>query len=148
MAAGAILELHRADPSEVRKIPLCDFFLGDRRVSMADNEVLVAIHILLPNSSNKYFLRSYKQARRRDDSKGIVSAGFQVQLEEINNQWEIVSACFSFGGMSSKTIVETNTQQQLIGLFWTKETINQTCELLLKEMLLDELSPGGQPQYR
>ncbi|CAF3526890.1 unnamed protein product [Rotaria sp. Silwood1] len=151
IAADATLELHRADNTEIQHIRLCDFFLGNRRISMADNEVLVAIHIPLPNSSNKYFLRSYKQARRRDDSKGIVSAGIKVQLEQsnlVNDRWQIVSACFSFGGMASKTIVATSTQQQLIGLPWTKETINQTCESLLKEMPLGELSPGGQPELR
>ncbi|CAF1173308.1 unnamed protein product [Rotaria sordida] len=151
VAADATLELHRADNTKVRHISLCDFFLGDRRVSMADNEILVGIHIPLVKSSNKYFFRSYKQASRRDDSTGIVSAGFKVQLEQsnlVNDQWKIVSACFSFGGMASKTIQAINTQQQLIGLSWTKETINKTCELLLKEMPLDELSLGGQLEYR
>ncbi|CAF4729730.1 unnamed protein product, partial [Rotaria sp. Silwood2] len=103
-------------------------------------------------SSNKYFLRSYKQARRRDNSKGIVSAAFKVELEKMNsgdkNQWKINSACLSFGGMGSKTILAINTQQNLIGSLWTKQTINQACELLIKEMPLDELSPGGQHQYR
>ncbi|CAF3867589.1 unnamed protein product, partial [Rotaria sordida] len=150
-AAGAILELHCADNEKVRQIQLYDFFLGNRHVSMADNEILIAIHIPLEKSSNKYFLRSYKQARRRDDSKGIVSAAFKVELEKLNladNQWKIVSVCFSFGGMASKTISAKNTQQQLIGLSWTKQTINQAYELLIKEISLDELSPGGQYQYR
>ncbi|CAF1550153.1 unnamed protein product, partial [Rotaria sordida] len=150
-AADAILELHRADNEKVRQIHLCDFFLGNSRVSIADNEILVAIHIPFENSSNKYFLRSYKQARRRDDSKGIVSAAFKVELEKIDsidNQWKIVSAWFSFGGMASKTISAINTQQQLIGLLWTKQTINQTYDMLIKEMPLNELSPGGQYQYR
>lgn len=125
--------------------------MGDRHISIEKNEVLVGIHIPLPNSSNKYFLQSYKQARRRDDSKGIVSAGFQVELEQTNlndNQWKIISICFSFGGMASKTIIAKNTQQKLIGLFWTKETINQTYELLLQEMPLDQSSPGGLPELR
>ncbi|CAF3099719.1 unnamed protein product [Rotaria sp. Silwood2] len=150
-AAGAILELHRADNEKVRQTNLRDFFLGNRRVSIANNEILVAIHIPLKNSSNKYFLRSYKQARRRDDSKGIVSAAFNVELEKIDsidNQWKIVAACFSFGGMASKTISAINTQQQLIGLPWTKQTINQAYELLIKEMSLDKLSSRGQYQYR
>ncbi|CAF4351638.1 unnamed protein product, partial [Rotaria sordida] len=89
--------------------------------------------------------------RRRDDSKGIVSAAFKVELEKLNsidNQWKIISICFSFGGMASKTISPKNIQQQLIGLLWTKQTINQTYELLIKEISLDELSPGGQIQYR
>ncbi len=145
------MELHRADSTTVRCIPLGDFYLGDRRVAMEDNEVLVGIRISLPNSSNKYFIHSYKQARRRDDSKGIVSAGFKVELEQVNaseNQWKIVSACFSFGGMASKTVVATKTQQELVGLIWTKETINQVYQSLLSEMPLDQLSPGGQTEFR
>jgi xanthine dehydrogenase/oxidase len=151
-AANAVLELHRTEMNSIRLVPLREFFLGYRRVAMTDDEVLVNIHIPLPSSSNKIFLRSYKQARRRDDDIGIVSAGLQVELESIHSsdkqQWRIVSACFSFGGMGPTTILTKNTQQKLIGQFWTKVTINKACELALKEMPLDELTPGGQPEYR
>ena len=119
---------------------------------MEENEVLVGVRIPLPNSSkNKYFIHSYKQARRRDDSKGIVSAGFNVELEQIDvseNQWQIVSTCFAFGGMASKTFVATKTQRELVGLPWTKETINQVYQSLLSEMPLDQFSPGGQTEFR
>ena len=151
LAAGAMLEFHRAGSNTARHMPLQEFFLGDHRVSMADDAVLVTIHIPFPNPSNKCFIQSYKQARRRDDSKGIVSAGLQVQLEQsdtANDQWRIVSAAFSFGGIASSTILAKNTQQELVGQLWTRETINRACESILKEMLLDELSPGGQPEYR
>lgn len=151
MAAGAILEFRRADSSDSRKIPLQDFFLGNHRVAMDDDEVLIAVHIPLPKPSNKYFIQSYKQARRRDDSKGIVSAGLQVQLKPSdgdNDQWQIVSAAFSFGGMASLTILAKNTQQELVGKLWTRETIDKACQLILEEMPLDEMSPGGQPEYR
>ncbi|CAF3600082.1 unnamed protein product [Rotaria sp. Silwood1] len=149
-AAGAILELHRADSDTARHVPLSDFFLGHHHVAMIDDEVLVAVHIPLPQTSSKCFLRSYKQACRRDDSKGIVSAGLRVQLEQSNSaddQWRIVSTCFSFGGMASATIIAKNTQQELVGLSWTRATMNKACELILKEMPLDELSPGGRPEY-
>lgn len=129
-AAGTILELHRADSSNARHISLRDFYLGNRRVAMAENEILVGVHIPLPNSSSQTFLRSYKQARRRDDAVGIVSAGLQVQLEQ------------------SETVMAKKTEQELIGLPWTRTTIDTACELILQEMLLDELSPGGQPEYR
>ncbi|CAF3626478.1 unnamed protein product [Rotaria socialis] len=150
-AANAILELHHADTNVVRQIPLRDFFLGARRISMDENEVLVTIHIPLPDSSVKYFLRSYKQARRRDDSKGIVSAGFQVQLEQSNSsdsQWQVAFACFSFGGMGSTTVMAKIAQQNIIGLPWTRSTMNKTCEWILNELPLDETSLGGQPEYR
>jgi xanthine dehydrogenase/oxidase len=154
-AADAVLELHRTEANSIRLVPLREFFLGYRRVAMTDDEVLVSIHIRLPSSSsssNKTFLRSYKQARRRDDDIGIVSAGLQVELEPVDStdkqQWRIVCACFSFGGMGPTTIFAKNTQQELIGQLWTKTTISKACELALKEMPLDELTPGGQPEYR
>ena len=119
---------------------------------MTDDEILVNVHIPLPSPTNKTYLRSYKQARRRDDDIGIVSAGLQVELESINStdqqQWRIVNVRFSFGGMGPTTISAKNTQQELIGQLWSKTTINQACELALKEMPLDELTPGGQPEYR
>jgi xanthine dehydrogenase/oxidase len=150
-AANTELELHRAKNNAVRYVPMREFFLSYRRVAMKDDEVLVAVHIPLPKPSTKSFLRSYKQARRRDDDIGIVSAGLQVQLEPTdskNDQWRIVSACFSFGGMASTTVMANNTQKKLIGQLWTKSTINEACQSALKEMPLDEMTPGGQPEYR
>jgi xanthine dehydrogenase/oxidase len=151
LAAGAILQFRRADSSENRQMPLQDFYMGDHRVAMNDDEVLIAVCIPLPDPSKKYFIQSYKQARRRDDSKGIVSAGLQVQLEQSNqdnDQWRIISTAFSFGGMASLTILAKNTQEKLIGKLWTRETIDKACQLILEEMPLDEMSPGGQPEYR
>ncbi|CAF0826619.1 unnamed protein product [Adineta ricciae] len=153
-AADAVLELHRGETNSVRLVPLREFFLSYRRVAMTDDEVLVSIHIPLPSISptNRTFLRSYKQARRRDDDIGIVSAGLQVQLEAIDSsekqQWRIVTARFSFGGMGPTTILAKNTQQEMAGQIWSRVTISKACELALKEMPLNELTPGGQPEYR
>ena len=153
-AADAVLELHRTETNAVRLVPLREFFLGYRRVAMTDDEILVNIHIPLPSSTSsiKTFIHSYKQARRRDDDICIVSAGLQVQLEPVSSgekqQWRIVAALFSFGGMGPTTILAKNTQQELIGQLWTKATIAQACQLALKEMPLDEMTPGGQPEYR
>lgn len=134
-------------------VPLRDFFLAYRRVAMTDDEILVNVHIPLPSSStNKYFLRSYKQARRRDDDIGIVSAGLHVELESVSEtgkqQWRIVNARFSFGGMGPTTILVKTIEKELVGQMWTRTTISRACSLALKEMPLDELTPGGQPEYR
>lgn len=136
----------------ITKIPLRDFFLGDRLVQMTDDQILFAVHIPLNSTPNtKTFIRAYKQAQRREDSKGIVSAGFRVELEasdENSHSWNIVSLCFSFGGMASKTITAKQTEQQLLGRLWSKETINLGYQILLEEMPLDEMSYGGRPEYR
>ena len=133
---------------------MSEFFLSYRRIAMTDDEVLVKVHIPLPSTStNRSFLRSYKQARRRDDDIGIVSAGLHVELEPVNvaeekQQWRIVCVRLSFGGMGPTTILAKQTQRELHGQMWTKTTIDRACELALKEMPLDERTPGGQPEYR
>ncbi|UJR34402.1 hypothetical protein I4U23_021809 [Adineta vaga] len=151
-AADATVELHRTKANLVRFVPLRDFFLGYRHVAMTDDEVLVYVHIPIPSSKNETFLRSYKQARRRNDDISIVSAGLQVELRSINSshtqQWRIVNARFSFGGMGPTTILLKYTQQELTGQIWAKESIDKACELALKEMPLDEITPGGRPEYR
>ncbi|CAF3610866.1 unnamed protein product [Rotaria sp. Silwood1] len=153
-AANASLEFRRVSVDNAeRHVLLRDFFLPNRRISMTDDEVLIAVHIPIPSSSSKSFLRSYKQARRRDDSSGIVSAGLHVKLEQVKNddndgEWRIISACFSFGGMASITTMAQQTQKELIGQVWKKTTINKACELMLAEFPLNEFTPGGQSEYR
>ena len=137
----------------MRYVPLREFFPAYRRVAMANDEVLVAIHIPFPLPSSKFYLRSYKQARRREDDIGIVSAGFQVELQKTDatnsdNKWSVVSACLSFGGMASTTAMAKQTQQELIGKAWSRVTIRQACASALKEMPLDETTPGGRPEYK
>ncbi|CAF1549076.1 unnamed protein product [Rotaria sordida] len=153
-AANASLEFRRVSVDNAeRHVLLRDFFLSNRCISITDDEVLIAVHIPIPSSSSKSFLRSYKQARRRDDSSGIVSAGLHVKLEQVKNddnddEWRIISACFSFGGMASITIMAQQTQKELIGQVWKKTTINKACELMLAEFPLNEFTPGGQCKYR
>ena len=146
LAADAILHFRRANQDESRKMQLDDFYLGDHRLSMDDNEVLIGIEIPLRKTANEIFVRSYKQARRRDDSKGIVTAAFQLELERTyanDQQWKIVSIRLAFSRMSSKTILAKNTEKQLIGLLWNKQTLNQAYQLLIEEMPLDENTLGG-----
>lgn len=50
--------------------------------------------------------------------------------------------------MSSTTVMATNTQKELIGYLWTKTTINKACQLILNEMPMNDMTPGGQPEYR
>ena len=107
---------------------------------MDEDDVLVAIHVPISQTSDQYFIRSYKPARRRrNDSKGIISAGLCVHLEpsdSIHNCWRICSACFSFGGMASATVMAKNTQRELVGQLWTKSTLDNPCKMILKEMPL------------
>lgn len=151
LAADATLEFHRVDQNDIRKISLADFYLGDRRLAMEGNEVLVGISIPLKKTDNKVFFQSYKQARRREDSKGIITGAFQLELEQIDSesqQWKIISIRFAFSQMSSKTILAKKTEQQLIGLVWNKQTLNQAFQLLIDEMPLDEHIHGGLIELR
>jgi len=132
-------------------VPIREFFLNYRQVAMTDDEILVSVHIPLPKPSANWFIHAYRQARRRSDDISIVTAGLQVQLENIQsetNQWRIVSCCFSFGGMAPTTIMINTTQNELSGQLWTKATIAKACQTALKELPLNDMTPGGQPEYR
>ncbi|UJR09845.1 hypothetical protein I4U23_014070 [Adineta vaga] len=151
-AVDTQLELYRINDKYNRFISMREFFLEYRRIAMTDDEVLVAVHIPLPKPSIISFVRAYKQSRRRDDDIGIVSAGFQVELEPTteseSKQWKIVSICLSFGGMAATTVMASNTQKELVGQLWTRSTLIQACQSALKEMPLNDTTPGGQPEYR
>lgn len=147
-AANTTLELHRAENNAVRYVSMREFFLAYRQIAMTEDEVLVAVHVPLPNPSTKYFIHAYKQARRRTDDIGIVSAGLQVQLEAEKGQWRIASSCFSFGGMAPTTVMLPATQNELLGQRWTKSTIGRACQTALNELTLNDATPGGQPEYR
>ncbi|CAF0832214.1 unnamed protein product [Didymodactylos carnosus] len=154
-ACGAQLKLQKHGRDETRFVSVCDFFLSYRKVDIQPEEVLVSIHI--PFTSKDEYIHSYKQARRRDDDIGIVSAGFRVKVSKVNVQvngyepemrWSVEEAHLSLGGMAPITVMARKTEQFLKGQIWSKETMKKAIKYLLEELPLTELTPGGQPEYR
>lgn len=144
MACRAILYV--SSNKGQRKVVIDEnFFIGYRKTAIEDNEVVVCLEI--PNTKNNQYFKAYKQARRRDDDISIVTATFNVEFQ--NNDQNIVSeARLCYGGMAPTTVLAKNTSQVLKGLKWDTKMLNIVLDSLTKEMELDISVPGGLADYR
>lgn len=119
------------------------FFTGYRKVSVADNEVVLAVEI--PFTEDMQFFKAYKQARRRDDDISIVTAAFNVKIDKQNI---VKEAKLCYGGMGPTTICAKNTSEKIKGCCWNKDLIKLVFESLVEELQLDGSAPGGMAEYR
>lgn len=154
-ACDAKLKLMKYSNNEQHEVALRKFFLSNQKIDMEQDEILLSVYI--PFTEKDEYLQSYKQSRRRKLDIPIVSCGFQIKLEPIQCQmdgfspdfkWKIQSVCLSFGSIASSTVMMNKTQDYLKDKPWCKQTMKGALKCLQDELLLDELTPGGQPEYR
>jgi len=98
------------------ELPLTSFFIGYRKTfvfvpfvlhfssyarnrSLPPDAVIVRISVPLPaeSSTERRIVRSYKQARRKDDDIAIVTAGLSILVDP---QGLIQSSTLAYGGMA------------------------------------------------
>lgn len=120
-----------------------DFFEGYRKTAIKSDEVVISVEI--PVTKERQFVKAYKQARRRDDDISIVTAAFNITLEE-NNLVKDAKLCF--GGMGPTTICAKYTSYSLKKLQWNEQTLNFAFDSLTRELELDASVPGGMADYR
>lgn len=121
-----------------------NFFEGYRKVALKEDEVITSIEISF--TKQRQFFKAYKQARRRDDDISIVTAAFNVVLEEQNNLIKEVKLCF--GGMAPTTICATKSSEKIIGMQWDRNLLKVVFDSLSEELELDSSAPGGMAEYR
>lgn len=121
-----------------------NFYTGYRKNIVAPNEVLVSITIPY-TSENQYFI-AYKQARRRDDDIAIVNSAFWF---DISQESKVITDCaMSFGGMAPTTVMALETMEFLKEKKWSAQTIEDACDILLKDLPLPPGVPGAMVRYR
>jgi len=129
-----------------REVRMKDFFKSYRVVDMQPTEVICAIKV--PDAEEFEFVRSFKQARRRDDDISIVNACLRVTLKPNADGWSVKTASCVFGGMAPTTVTASQLEAALTGASWTKETIEKAQDVLAEELSLPETVPGGMAAYR
>lgn len=154
-ACDSKLKLIKCSNNDQYEVALREFFSFDKKMDVEKNEILLSVYI--PFTKRYEYLQSYKQSRRRKLDVPIISCGFQVKLEQSQSQsgdllpgfyWKIQSTCLSFGNVASTTVMMAKTQAYLKDKPWCKQTIKSALKCLQNEILLTELSPGGQSEYR
>lgn len=154
-ACDAKLKFMKYSNSEQHEVALRKFFLSTEKIDVERDQILLSVYI--PFTEKYEYTQSYRQSRRRKLDVPIVSCGFQIKLEPILCQmdgfgpdfkWKIQSVCLSFGSVASSTVMMNKTQDYLKDKPWCKQTMKGALKYLQDEMLLDALTPGGQPEYR
>lgn len=144
MTCSAILDVYSLQRGHRNIIIDEDFFEGYRKTAIKNDEVVISVEI--PFAKETQFVNAYKQARRREDDISIVTAAFNVTLEENNTLVKDAKLCF--GGMGPTTICAKNTSYSLKNLQWNEQTLNFAFDSLTRELELDASVPGGMADYR
>ncbi|KAG0270809.1 hypothetical protein BGZ95_001500, partial [Linnemannia exigua] len=141
----SILSSEQSVDSTARVVPATEFFVGYRKTALNPaTDILTEIHIPLTRPGE--YIRSFKQAKRKDDDIAIVTAAIRVQLAADNT---IVETGFGYGGMSAFTCQAKKTSAFLQGKAWGDNDVLQGALLALDQDLPMEVStPGGMPEYR
>lgn len=146
MALGASVLLASAG-AEPREVLLTDFFKSYRVVDMQPEEVICSIKVPPPEGDFE-FVRSFKQARRRDDDISIVNACIRVCLKPSAEGWVVEKALAAYGGMAPTTIRAKKLEAALQGAAWSQATVSKAQDQLAEEMALPETVPGGMAAFR
>ncbi|KAF8940224.1 hypothetical protein BGZ58_007350 [Dissophora ornata] len=141
----SILSSEQSVDSVARVVPAAEFFVGYRKTALNPaTDILTRIHI--PLTRPQEYIRSFKQAKRKDDDISIVTAAIRVQLAPDNTVREII---FGYGGMAAFTCQAKQTSAFLAGRIWgDKSILDKALEFLDADLPMQISTPGGMPEYR
>ncbi|KAJ3328286.1 xylitol dehydrogenase, partial [Blyttiomyces sp. JEL0837] len=146
MALNAILVL-QSKTHGVRTIPIREFFLAYRKTALQPTEILVSIRI--PFAKEHEYVRSFKQARRKDDDISIVNACMKVSVTQASDgSWTVGDACLVYGGMAPTSVIAKRASEYLAGKKWDQSLVDGVSEKLLEDFPLAASAPGGQIEFR
>lgn len=110
-----------------RTLPVEEFITGYRQTMKKPDEIIVEIHIPLPEKS--CIISSYKVSKRKDLDISTVSAGFMLKLKDQHIE-EIVLA---FGGMAEMTRRAKKAEEFLLGKTWNRKNVEEAGEIIYHE---------------
>ncbi|XP_070850187.1 aldehyde oxidase 6 [Chaetodon trifascialis] len=128
-----------------REVPLNqDFFVSFGKTILKPEEVVVSV--LIPFSRKGEFVRTFRQAPRKESSFPTVTTGMRVLFSEGSRVVEDVS--LYYGGMGPTTVSAAKTCAALFTRPWDDETLSRAYDVLLDELLLPPSAPGGKVEFR
>ncbi|XP_020697484.1 xanthine dehydrogenase-like isoform X2 [Dendrobium catenatum] len=130
----------------IRTVHAKDFFLGYRKVDLAQGEILHSI--FLPWSKHFEFVKEFKQSHRREDDIALVNAGMRVYLEEVESNWQVSDVSIIYGGVAAVSLIAAKTENFLIGKTWDKNLLQSALKILKDNVPLAGDAPGGMVEFR
>jgi xanthine dehydrogenase small subunit len=111
-----------------RDVPLKNYIIGYRKTVRADDELIVGI--TLPKPKQNTLVRWYKVSKRKDLDISTVSAGFRLELDDMNR---INSATLAYGGMAERVKQATTAEKFLQGKRWARDVVEEAMSLIDKD---------------
>ncbi|KAK5073370.1 hypothetical protein LTR70_010103 [Exophiala xenobiotica] len=143
VATGSVLIAKSLD--KTIEIPMNTFFKSYRVTALPENATIAAIRVPVAAEQGE-FIRTYKQAKRKDDDIAIVNACMSVKVDD---SLVVKSANLVFGGMAPITILAKNASEFLVAKkFPDQDTLEGTMNALEKDFNLPFGVPGGMATYR
>ena len=116
ISLGAVLVLRRG--SQVRELPLDEFYPGYRETALQESEFVQAVRVPLRRGVGDHF-RSYKIAKRYDQDISAVCGAYYLRLESDI----VVDARICYGGMAAVPQRARHCEDTLRGRHWDEATV-------------------------
>ncbi|KAL9106418.1 MAG: hypothetical protein Q9227_008560 [Pyrenula ochraceoflavens] len=131
--------------NETTEIPMDSFFKAYRVTALPPDAIIASIRIPVAREEGE-FVRTYKQAKRKDDDIAIVNACLRVSLDQNHN---VQDADLIYGGMAPVTIAAKKTMAYVRGKKFTDpKTLEGVMNSLEQDFDLRFGVPGGMATYR
>jgi xanthine dehydrogenase small subunit len=122
IAVGARVVLRNSE--RARSLPLEDLYVAYMKKAMQPDEIVEAIEVPLPASTQRF--RTYKVSKRYDSDISAVCAAFAIHLDGER----ITSARVAFGGVAATPKRGAQTEAALTGRVWNEATARLAAEAL------------------
>jgi len=96
-----------------------EFFLTYRKTALPADAIITKLTIPLPAEGAREVIKSYKQAKRKDDDIAIVTSGFRVVLDE---RGVVTDISLAYGGYVCSPAI---SQSLLIISEWHRKLLRQ-----------------------
>lgn len=121
------------------------FFVGYRKTQLRAGSIITQIHI--PESQHGEIVRSYKQAKRKDDDISIVTASLYAKVNVVEGK--ILKARLAYGGVAPFTVLaKTSSLLEGSKLSSLTNEIGDHLNSLDSEFKLPYSVPGGMAVFR
>jgi xanthine dehydrogenase small subunit len=129
IAASARLRLRRN--SEIREIPLEDFFISYGRQDRRSSEFIESVYVPKPKAHG--VLEVYKVSKRFDQDISSLCGAFHLTFDNAAEPKRVCAARICFGGMAGTPLRARQCEEFLVGKRWSGETVAEAARILENE---------------
>jgi len=101
VASGTVLTAQSKSRGEFT-LPMKEFFLAYRTTALPEDAIITKLTIPLPAEGAREVIKSYKQAKRKDDDIAIVTSGFRVVIDECG---VVTDISLAYGGYARSSTI-------------------------------------------